>query len=144
MGFLIDCDMDPAIATSLNLDLANAVLNGMRAWRMVTIAEGDYEIVYEWNKYWMMVARVLQGLIFGNARLSILHNGCVVFVYEWNKYWMLAVRVHQGLIFGNARLSILLNGCVVFVDRHVLTYFNETSQSTTNVHTMTERGATQK
>jgi len=80
MGFLIACDMCPSLVTRRNLDLANALLHGMWACRMVTTVGGDYARVYKWNKYWMLVCRLWQGLIFGNAWLSILLNGCVVLV----------------------------------------------------------------
>jgi len=80
MGFLIACDMCPSLVSNHNLDCANALMHGIWAWRMMTMAASPYEGVYEWNKYWMLVLRFWQGLMFGNARLSILLNGCVVAV----------------------------------------------------------------
>jgi len=80
MGFLIACDIRPSIVSSRHLDSANVLLHGMWAWRMVTMGDGDFGQTYEWNKYWMLVARLWQGLIFGNARLSSALNSCVVVV----------------------------------------------------------------
>merc|ERR1712223_1056003 len=48
----------------------------MWAWRMVTMLKSEKQ----WNMYWMLAARLWQGLLFGNAWLSILLNILVVAV----------------------------------------------------------------
>eukprot|EP00419_Tripos_fusus_P067645 CAMPEP_0172933126 /NCGR_PEP_ID=MMETSP1075-20121228/220348_1 /TAXON_ID=2916 /ORGANISM="Ceratium fusus, Strain PA161109" /LENGTH=645 /DNA_ID=CAMNT_0013794463 /DNA_START=226 /DNA_END=2163 /DNA_ORIENTATION=+ len=83
LGFMIACDMYPPIVASRNLDFANILLHGMWAWRMVTVLKAERR----WNAYWMLAGRLWQGLLFGNAWLSIFLNSLVVavdiFVYGY-------------------------------------------------------------
>merc|ERR1712151_1411363 len=55
----------------------------MWAWRMVTVLKAERR----WNAYWMLAGRLWQGLLFGNAWLSIFLNSLVVavdiFVYGY-------------------------------------------------------------
>eukprot|EP00408_Alexandrium_pacificum_P061370 CAMPEP_0171171918 /NCGR_PEP_ID=MMETSP0790-20130122/9458_1 /TAXON_ID=2925 /ORGANISM="Alexandrium catenella, Strain OF101" /LENGTH=797 /DNA_ID=CAMNT_0011636773 /DNA_START=90 /DNA_END=2483 /DNA_ORIENTATION=- len=67
-------DMFPSMVTSRGLDSANTLIFGFWAWRLAVMT-GSF---YEYNKYWMLASRILQGFVFGNARLNIMLNGFVV------------------------------------------------------------------
>uniref|UniRef100_A0A7S1MPP2 Uncharacterized protein n=1 Tax=Alexandrium catenella TaxID=2925 RepID=A0A7S1MPP2_ALECA len=85
--YFIVFDMDPSLLTPRSLDSANILCSAMWGWRLCILPVR----FYGFDKYWMIVARIMQALLCGNVGLTMLLNLAILAIDIANMVYRPAV-----------------------------------------------------